>query len=168
MRIFLFFSNYLVGRKTYYSWNGFTLSFFSANIGVGQGSALSPILSALFIAPILYIFEKRIKNIKIPIILISFVDNRLFVSLEKPLEKFNFNFFYSYNVILSLLVQFGLIIEYGKIEIFLFFLIIFIQPSSFRFQQYQRFYSSSQKNMAVSRLFFNNILTFIQTKLYQL
>ena len=67
MRILLFFSNYLVGKKTHYSWNGFTLSFFSANIGVGQVLALSPILSALFIAPILYIFEKRIKNLNIPV-----------------------------------------------------------------------------------------------------
>jgi len=67
MKISLFFSDYLVNRKTYYSWNGFTLSFFSVDVDVGQGLALSFILSTLFIALIFYIFEKRIKNLKIPV-----------------------------------------------------------------------------------------------------
>jgi len=66
MKISLFFSDYLVNRKTCYSWNGFNLSFLSVDIGIGQELALSPILSALFITLIFCIFEKRIKNLKIP------------------------------------------------------------------------------------------------------
>jgi len=31
---------------------------------VGQGSALSPILSAIYLAPIIKTFKKRIKNLK--------------------------------------------------------------------------------------------------------
>jgi len=120
MRIFLFFSNYLVGRKTHYSWNGFTLSFFSANIGVGQGSAFSPILSALFITPIFHIFEKRIKNLNIPVSFLSFVDNGLFISQEKLFINTNTNLFCSYNIMSSLLDQFGLVVEHGKTEIFHF------------------------------------------------
>jgi len=67
MKLSLFFSNYLVDRKTHYSWNGFTLSFFSMDISVGQGLALYPILSAFFIALIFHIFEKRIKNLNISV-----------------------------------------------------------------------------------------------------
>ena len=43
-----FFRNYLVGRKTKYIWNNFISSFFDINIGIEQGSALLPILSALY------------------------------------------------------------------------------------------------------------------------
>jgi len=81
-RISSFFSNYLIDRKTQYIWNNFISSFFRADIGVGQGSSLSPILSALYIAPIFYISEKRTKNLlhNIPISTLSFVKNSLFIS----------------------------------------------------------------------------------------
>jgi len=67
IRISLFFSNYLVGRKTQYHWNNFSSLFFNANIGVGQGLALSLVLSALYLVPFFYFFEKRAKNINIPV-----------------------------------------------------------------------------------------------------
>ena len=53
-----FFSNYLIGRKTRYFWNNFSSPFFNVNMGVGQELALSPILSALYLSPILHILEK--------------------------------------------------------------------------------------------------------------
>jgi len=37
--------------------------FFRTDISIGQGSALSPILSTLYISPIFQIFEKRAKNL---------------------------------------------------------------------------------------------------------
>ena len=55
-------------------WNSFS-SLFNIDVGVGQGLALSPILSALYISPVLYIFEKYLKTLKIPIFFLSFVDN---------------------------------------------------------------------------------------------
>ena len=61
----IFFQNYLVGRKTKYLWNSFSFSFFNADIGVGQGSALALILSALYLLPIFHIFEKHLKNLKL-------------------------------------------------------------------------------------------------------
>ena len=120
MRISLFFSNYIVGRKTCYSWNGFTLSSFSVDIGVGQRSALFSILSALFITLIFYIFEKRIKNLNIPVSFHSFINNELFISQERSFIKMNANIFCSYNIISLLLDQFGLVVEHGKTEIFHF------------------------------------------------
>ena len=58
-----FFTNYLTNRKTNYMWNNFLSLTFEVNIGVGQGSALSPILSALYLFPFLYILENRLKNL---------------------------------------------------------------------------------------------------------
>ena len=120
MRISLFFSNYIVGRKTCYSWNGFTSSSFSVDVGVGQRSALFSILSALFITLIFYIFEKRIKNLNIPVSFHSFINNELFISQERSFIKMNANIFCSYNIISLLLDQFGLVVEHGKTEIFHF------------------------------------------------
>ena len=61
-----FFANYLVDRRTNYLWNNFSSHTFSINVGVGQGSALSPILSALYLSPFIYILENCLKNLKIP------------------------------------------------------------------------------------------------------
>ena len=69
------------------------------DVGVGQESALSLILSIIFISLIFHIFEKRVKNLEIPISFISFVDNGLFISQEKYLDKTNANLFCSYNII---------------------------------------------------------------------
>jgi len=75
----MFFKNYLVGKKTKYLWNDFISLFFNVNIEVGQESALSPILSALYLSPVFHSFENRLKILKIPISIISFVDNGLYL-----------------------------------------------------------------------------------------
>ena len=93
-KISQFFSSYLINRQTQYVWNYFISPFFKANVGVGQKSTLSLILSVFYIASIFHIFEKRTKNLSIPIPVsfLLFVDDRLFVSQE--------NIFCSYNIIL--------------------------------------------------------------------
>jgi len=118
---FCFFCNYLVDRKTKYLWNNFSFSLFNVDVGVSQESALSPILSALYLALILHIFEKRLKNLKIPISILSFVDNGLLIAQNKSLTVSNSLLFCSYHIVLSLLKQFGLIIEHRKTEVFHFF-----------------------------------------------
>ena len=90
------------------------------DIGVGQGSALSPILFALYIALILHILEKHLKILKIPVSILSFVNNGLLVAQSKLLTISNSNLFCSYNIIFSILERFGLIMEHGKIEVFHF------------------------------------------------
>ena len=57
LKVVQFFSNYLVGRKTQYCWNNISSQFFNVDVGVGQGSALSPILSAVYISPVFHILE---------------------------------------------------------------------------------------------------------------
>ena len=119
-KISSFFSDYLIGRKTQYFWNSFSFHFFNVNVGVGQDSALLPIFSALYLSPLFYIFEKCAKNLKIPVSLLSFIDNGFFVSQGKSLEKSYFFLFCNYNIFPSLLDQFRLVIEHGKTEIFHF------------------------------------------------
>ena len=119
-KISSFFSNYLIGRKTQYLWNDFISYFFNVDVGVGQDFALSPILSALYISLIFHIFEKRSKNLNIPVSFLFFIDDGLLVSQEKSFEKTNAFLFCSYNIILSLLNQFWLVIEHGKSEVFYF------------------------------------------------
>jgi len=80
LKVSRFFQNYLVGQKTKYVWNSFYSLFFNVDVGVGQGSALFPILLALYIAPVFHIFENQLKYLKIPIFFLSFVNNGLLVS----------------------------------------------------------------------------------------
>ena len=96
------------------------MPFFSANEGIGQGSTFLPILLALFIILIFHIFEKRIKNINILISFLLFVDDSLFISQEKSFIYSNTNTFCSYNIMITLLDQFGLVVEHGKTEVFYF------------------------------------------------
>ena len=105
-----------------YVWNNFVSSFFRADVGVGQQSALSSILSALYITSIFHIFEKRTQNLLslVFVFFLSFVDDSLFISLGKIFEKSNANLFCSYSIILSLFEQFSLWIKYNKLEVFYF------------------------------------------------
>ena len=119
-KVSVFFKNYLVGRKTKYLWNGFQSPFCNIDVSVGQGSALLPILSTLYFSPIFYILEKQLKILKIPISIISFVHDGLFISQNKSISHLNVSLFYSYNVISSLLTKFSLVVKHGKTEVFHF------------------------------------------------
>jgi len=79
-KILFFFCNYLVSRKTTYLWNNSFSPLFNVDIEASQVSALSPILFILYLFLILHIFEKQYKNLKIPISILSFVNNELFVT----------------------------------------------------------------------------------------
>ena len=89
-------------------------------MGVGQESALSPILSALYLSLLLYILEKCLKSLNIPVSLISFVNDGLFILQNKSIAISNAQLFCSYNVLLGLLKKFGLSIEHSKTEMFYF------------------------------------------------
>ena len=108
-----FFANYLINRKTNYIWNNFSPPMFKVNIGVGQGSVL-------YISPFLYILENHLKNLNIPVSIISFVDDGLFIFQNKSLDISNSCLFCSYNVMTKLLNKFSLIVEYSKTEVFYF------------------------------------------------
>ena len=89
---------------------------------MSQRSTLSSILSTFYIAHIFHIFEKRSKNLltPIPVSILLFVNDGLFVFQEKSYEKSNTNLFCSYSIISFLFNQFGLVIEHDKLEFFHF------------------------------------------------
>ena len=119
-KVVFFFADYLIKRKTNYTWNDISSPSFEVNIGVGQRSTLSFILLALYLSPFLYILEKHLKNLNISISIISFMDDGLIISQNKLIDISNSHLFYSYNVLTKLLDKFNLIIEYLKTEIFHF------------------------------------------------
>jgi len=84
-KISLFFSSYLMNRQTQYVWNNFVSPFFGADVGVDQRSALSLILSALYILPIFHIFKKRTSSLLSPISL--FFVTIVFLFLRKKAMK---------------------------------------------------------------------------------
>ena len=112
--------NYLMDRKTNYYWNNFMSPIFNVNVGVGQGSTLLPILSTLYLLPFIYILEKHLKNLKIPISVISFVDDGLFISQSKSFDILNSCLYCSYSILTNLLKKIGLVVEHSKTEIFHF------------------------------------------------
>ena len=103
-----------------YLWNDLSSPNFKVNIRVGQGSVLSPILSALYLSLFLHILEKCLKNLKIPISILLFVDDGLIITQNKSLDISNSHLFCSYNVLSKLLDSFGLVIEHAKTENFHF------------------------------------------------
>ena len=118
-KVVQFFSNYLVGRKIWYCWNNIFSQFFNVDVGVEQGSTLSLILSTLYISPVFHILENCLKNLKIPVSVLSSVDDGLFVIQSKSMIS-NSLLFCSYNIVSFLLEKFDLILEYGKTEVFHF------------------------------------------------
>ena len=81
---------------------------------------VSFILSALYLLPVFYSFENHLKNLKISISIISFVDNSLFISQNKSILYSNTNLFCCYNIISSLLTKYSLVVEHRKTDIFHF------------------------------------------------
>ena len=118
--IISFFSNYLMNRKTNYFSNNSISPTFNINIEVGQDSALSPILSALYLSLFIYILENHLKNLKNLISIIFFVDDGLFISQNKSINISNSHLFCSYNILTKLLEKFSLIVEHSETEIFYF------------------------------------------------
>jgi len=81
---------------------------------------LSLILFALYLSPFIYILENWLKNLKILIFIISFIDNGLFISQSNSFNISNSCLFCSYNILTNLLKKFGLVVKHFKTEIFHF------------------------------------------------
>ena len=128
--------SYLVKRKTSYLWNNISSPTFEVNIGVDQGSALSFILLALYLSLFLYILDKHLKNLNIPVSIISFINDGLIIAQNKSIDISNSQLFCSYNVLTKLLNNFGLIIKHSKTEVF-------------HFNRLYRFFNLSQLDLSL-------------------
>ncbi|CAA7267605.1 unnamed protein product [Cyclocybe aegerita] len=113
-----FFASYLVGRSTVYCWNTFQSNSQSADMGVRQGSALSPVISGLFIAPVMKLFY--IKAVLLNTTLLSFVDDGTIWARSKQLDDNNVGLHKAYKIIYLLFVAFALVLEHDKTELFHF------------------------------------------------
>jgi len=69
---------------------------------VGQGSALFSILFTLYISPVFHILKKHLKILKIPVSILSFMDDGLFIAQNKSLTVSNSILFCSYNIVSSI------------------------------------------------------------------
>jgi len=117
-----FFNSYHSNRSTTYTWNKFSSPAFNTNVSVGQDSALSPILSAIYLAPVIKIFKKRLKTLKenIPTDILSFVNDSLLISQEKSYSLSSSFLLCSYNIMSKILIDTSLIMEHSKTELFYF------------------------------------------------
>jgi hypothetical protein len=79
-----FFRLYLVGRHTTYRWDAFMSDLFAADVGVGQGSALSPVLSALYLTLVTRLFHAS--NIGQKVDLMSYVDDGSIVAQSRDVK----------------------------------------------------------------------------------
>ena len=119
-KVTVFFADYLVRRKTNYVWNNLSSPMHKVNVGVSHGSALSPILFALYLSSLLYILENQLKILNILVSLIFFVDDGLIIAQNKSIDILNSHLFCSYNVLSNLLIKFSLVIKHSKTEVFHF------------------------------------------------
>ncbi|CAA7271402.1 unnamed protein product [Cyclocybe aegerita] len=113
-----FFASYLVGHSTVYCWNTFQSDLRSADVGVRQGSALSPVISGLFIALVMKLFY--IKAALLNMMLLSFVDDGTILAQSKQLDNNNVGLCKAYKIIYLLFVAFALVLEHDKTELFHF------------------------------------------------
>jgi hypothetical protein len=111
-----FFRSYLVDQFTRYAWDDELSSEFPSSVGVGQGSALSPILSALCIAPLLKEFEHRV----CVAVLISYVDNSTIIVQSDTWDKNLVKLKSAYKIVFELTQSMGLVLEHNKSEGFHF------------------------------------------------
>jgi hypothetical protein len=113
-----FFASYLVGRGTRYLWNSFSSDRRSANVGVGQGLALSLVLSALYLALVMKLFKSQAAHLHCDVL--SYIDDGTLIVQAKDWGS-NLNCLREvYGIVFNLFKHFGLVLEHDKSELFHF------------------------------------------------
>ena len=100
------------------TWNTFVSDLRVADVRVGQGSALSPVLSALFIAPIMKLF--KLWAIRLRATLLSYVDDGTAIVQSKSFDDNNMVLKQAYAILLVLFAALSLVLEHDKTELFHF------------------------------------------------
>ncbi|RXW14227.1 hypothetical protein EST38_g11621 [Candolleomyces aberdarensis] len=113
-----FFRSYLVDSFTSYAWNRDTSNLRHADVGVGQGSALSPVLSVLVIAPVMKFF--RIRSVGLACTLISYVDNGDIIVQSPEIATNCVMLRHAYGIVFDLFTRSSLALEHDKTELFHF------------------------------------------------
>jgi hypothetical protein len=113
-----FFRLYLVGRRTTYRWDAFTSDPFAADVGVGQGSALSPVLSVLYLTLVTRLFHASDIGQKVD--LMSYVNDGSIVAQSRDVKDNLPLLKEAYGWMLRAFECLGLVLEHGKSEVFHF------------------------------------------------
>ena len=116
MQVCDFFVDYLVGRSMRYAWEGELSPPFETSVGVGQGSALSPILSALYLTPILWQASLEAPEAA----LMSYVDDGTIIVQSKTWDANLTKLRSTYGIVFELTQALGLVLEHDKLEVFHF------------------------------------------------
>jgi hypothetical protein len=117
-KIAKFFESYLVERYMSYTWNNFTSDPRHADVQVGQGSAVSSVLSVLAIAPVMKLYW--VKEVGLGSNLISYVDDGDII-VQSPSIELNCTLLKSgYGFIFDLFMRAALALEHNKTKLFYF------------------------------------------------
>jgi len=113
-----FFCSYLTGQKTMYKWNDLVSGLFAADIGVGQGSGLSPVLLGLYIGLVLKLFslDPIFKEVQ----LLLYVDDGTILTQSTHLAQNLPKLKTAYGIIFRLFTALGLVLEHDKSEVYHF------------------------------------------------
>jgi hypothetical protein len=115
-----FLWSYLVGRHTTYKWDSFTSDPFTADMGVGQGSAMSPVLLALYLTLIMRRF--RTSDVGCKVDLMSYVDDGTVIAQSCRVEDNLPLLKEAYEWLFCMFKSLGLVLEHDKS----FFLFLFL------------------------------------------
>jgi hypothetical protein len=113
-----FLRSYLVGRRTTYKWDSFMSDPFAADVGVGQGSAMSPVLSALYLTLIMRRF--RASDVGRKVDLMSYVDDGTIIAQSRRVEDNLPLLKEAYGWLFRAFESLGLVLEHDKSEVFHF------------------------------------------------
>jgi hypothetical protein len=113
-----FFGSYLVGCTTHFAWGGFVSNPQLADVGVGQGSALSPVLSALYLVPMMHLY--KLSDASGGTTLLSYADDGTIIAQAAAVKDNLDTLQVSYAVIFDLFTKLGLELEHHKLELFPF------------------------------------------------
>jgi hypothetical protein len=113
-----FFASYLVRRGTRYLWNSFLSDRRSADVGMGQGSALSLVLSALYLAPVIKLFKSQVAHLNCDVL--SYVDDRTLIVQAKDWGSNLDHLREVYGIVFNLFKHFRLVLEHDKSKLFHF------------------------------------------------
>ena len=111
-----FIADYLVGRSTSFLRDHKLSDPFPCDVGVGQGSALSPIISGLYLSPMLWAFHTE----RIDSTLISYIDDGTIIVQSKLWTDNLSKLKRAYKTVFKLTSVMGLILEHNKSEAFHF------------------------------------------------
>ena len=101
-----------------YRWDDFMSRLFAVDIGVGQRSGLSPVLSGLYIGLVIKLFS--FKPILKEVQLLSYVNDMTILTQSPSLTQNLPHLTEAYGVIYRLLMALGLILEHDKSEVYHF------------------------------------------------